>query len=398
MQTETQIELVERILDMHARRTTTLASEVLRVPAGDYVSTARFELEQATIFRDPVVACLSGDIAEVGDHISLESGGVPIVVVRAADGHPRAYLNICRHRASPLVSEPGHVARSWSCPFHGWVYDIDDGRLTGQPRSCDGFAGVDGESLGLRPLPVAEAHGLVVVSPSGSPFDVDDWLCGLGPELASYRMESLIPYRRASQRWSCNWKLLLDTFFESYHVFALHRVSLSALYLGIASPFDAFGPHNRLVVPQTSILELADQPSEKWELAPHAVVQYFLAPSTIVSNLYGYLVTWRFIPLSSGETLVENALYTETPVESDDERAHYDARFAAGRIITGDEDYPASERVHRNLESGLVDHTVIGRNEPGVVHFHQTLASRLHGRDIDEHLLLSAQGRDHGNS
>jgi phenylpropionate dioxygenase-like ring-hydroxylating dioxygenase large terminal subunit len=399
MRTETQIELVERVLHMHAHRTTALAAETRLIPAGDYTSKARFEAEQATVFRDPVLACLSGDIAEPGDHISFESGGVPIVVVRAADRHPRAYVNICRHRASPLVGDPGHVARSFSCPFHGWVYDIDDGRLSGQPRSCDGFDALDGESLGLRPLPVAERHGLVVVNPSGGPVDLDKWLCGLGPELASYRMEGLIPYRRASQTWSCNWKLLLDTFFESYHVFALHRVSLSALYLGIASPFDAFGPHNRLVVPQTSILELADVPRDKWELAPHAVVQYFLAPNMIVSNLYGYLVTWRFIPLSAGQTLVENTLYTETPVITDEERAHFDSRFAAGRIITGDEDYPASELIHRNLLSGLVDHTVIGRNEVGVVHFHQTLADRLQGRDSDsegrEHAEI--RGRDHAD-
>jgi len=259
------------------------------------------------------------------------------------------------------------------------VYDIDDGRLTAQPRSCDGFAAVDSQSLGLRPLPVAEAHGLVVVSPAGESFDVDEWLSGLGPELASYGLGALLPYRRASQTWACNWKLLLDTFFESYHVFALHRVSLGALYLGIASPFDAFGPHNRLVVPQTSILDQAGQPREKWELFPHAVVQYFLAPNMIVSNLYGYVVTWRFVPLAPGRTLVENTLYTETPVVSDADREHFDARFAAGRAITGDEDYPASELIHRNLASGCVDHTVIGRNEVGVVHFHQTLAARLQG-------------------
>jgi phenylpropionate dioxygenase-like ring-hydroxylating dioxygenase large terminal subunit len=381
MDTEAQIDLVGRILDMHTRRTTTLAPEVWTVPAADYVSGARFELEQATVFRDPVLACLSGDVAEPGDHLSFQSGGIPIVIVRGSDRRVRAYVNVCRHRASPLVGDPGHVARSFSCPFHGWVYEIDDGRLTGQPRSCDGFAGVDGSSLGLRPLPVAESHGLVVVSPRGEPVDVDRWLSGLGPELASYRFGSLLPYRRASQTWACNWKLLLDTFFESYHVFALHRVSLGALYLGIASPFDAYGPHNRLVVPQTSILEQADQPREKWDLLSHAVVQYFLAPNMIVSNLYGYLVTWRFVPLSAGETLVENTLYTEAPVVTDAERAHFDARFAAGRTITGDEDYPASELIHRNLQSGLVDHTVIGRNEAGVVHFHQMLAARLQGQD-----------------
>jgi hypothetical protein len=31
--------------------------------------------------------------------------------------------------------------------------------------------------------------------------------------------------------------------------------------------------------------------------------------------------------------------------------------------------------VHRGLASGMIDATVVGRNEPGIVHFHEMIRS-----------------------
>ena len=117
------------------------------------------------------------------------------------------------------------------------------------------------------------------------PLDVEEWLAGLGEELADYGYGAFVPFRTETTTWRANWKLLLDTFFESYHVFSLHRESLGTLYPGLASPVSALGPHNRIVVPQGSLLDLADQPESAWVLGPHAVVQYFVAPDLIFSNL-----------------------------------------------------------------------------------------------------------------
>ena len=378
MDREAQIEMVGRIIEMNANHTTTLADAGLEIPAGNYASPDRHALECSTIFRQPVLACLGVDVPEPGDVVTLEPGGIPVVVVRGLDGKAHAYVNACRHRGTAVAHGRGHVTRTFSCPFHGWVYDIDDGRLVAQPRSCDGFDGLDPDALGLRPLPVDERHGLVIVRPAGDqPVDVDEWLCGLGDELDARNYSELIPYQRVSTTWQCNWKLLLDTFLESYHVFALHRVSLGPFYLGIASPFDAFGTHNRIVVPQSSVLEQAERPRDEWELLPYAVLQYYLAPNVVVSNLYGYVLTWRFLADAADRTTVELSMYTYVPVETETERKHFDERFDAARSVTSDEDFPESERIHRNLASGVVDHTNAGRNEPGIIHFHRMLDAQL---------------------
>ena len=377
----TELQLVDRVFLQHAARTTSLAPAGTRVPASVYVSSDHWRRELRALFRDePVFACMSVDIAAPGSRFVFTSGGVPVVVVRSLDGTARAYVNVCRHRAAQLVREDDPGERSFVCPFHGWVYDITTGALVGQPRSCDGFDGVDPAELGLLPLAVSEHAGMVIVRPGGTTgIDAGDWLCGLGPELTSLDYASLEPYKCARTTWHCNWKLLLDTFLESYHVPALHKTSLGAAYIGAASPFDAFGRHNRIVVPQAAILDQAAMSREQWRLLPYAVLQYFLAPNVIVSNLYGYVMTWRFVPEATDCTVVEHALYTYRSVESDDDRAHFDQRFEAARAVTSNEDFPESERVHRNLASGAIDATVIGRNEPGVVHFHETMHERLAG-------------------
>jgi len=221
---------------------------------------------------------------------------------------------------------------------------------------------------------------MVVVRPGGTAaIDVDEWLCGLGDELDALAFASIVPYKSASTVWQCNWKLLIDTFLESYHVPALHKASLGAAYIGAASPFDAFGPHNRIVVPQAAILDQAPKPRDEWDLLASAVLQYFLAPNLVISNLYGYVMTWRFVPEAPDRTVVEHTLYTYRPAESDEDRAHFDQRFEAARSVTSNEDFPESELVHRSLASGMIDATVIGRNEPGIVHFHEMIREATAG-------------------
>src|SRR3954462_12327217 len=143
MERDAQIAMVERIMAMHAQHTTTLADATLEIPVATYASAARHALEVSTIFRElPVFACMSVDLPQAGDVMTLESGGIPVLVVRGTDGEVHAYVNACRHRATPLANQRGHVARTFNCPFHGWVYDIDDGHLVARPRSCEGFDGL----------------------------------------------------------------------------------------------------------------------------------------------------------------------------------------------------------------------------------------------------------------
>jgi phenylpropionate dioxygenase-like ring-hydroxylating dioxygenase large terminal subunit len=376
-----QTEVIARWLDMYRRGTTQLADDVVRVDTSVYRSTEWWEREQDALFRQGViVACLTADVPAAGDYVTVESGGVPLIVSRDEDGAVHAFVNACRHRASTVVEGCGHRGRSFVCPFHNWTYALD-GRLLAQPRSQDGFATLDRDDFGLRAVPAAEAHGLVLVRPGGgAAIDADGALHGLGPELGSFNLDRYRVYGRRARQWRCNWKLLLDTFMESYHVFALHGASVGPDYPGHVMIYDTYGPHMRIPVPRASILEFEQRPRDEWSLLPHATVQYHLAPNAMVNHTIDHVILWRFVSTAVDATTAEMTMYV--PIDDGRERSdvwqkEMDDWFELHDAVTRDEDYPESEHIQRVLASNRVSETVLGRNEGAVQHFHRSVRAAV---------------------
>ena len=77
-------------------------------------------------------------VARPGDFVTAEIAGEPVLVVRGDDGVLRAFFNVCRHRAAPVLTEPCGHATKLRCRYHGWTYDLA-GKLRGTPE----FDGVE---------------------------------------------------------------------------------------------------------------------------------------------------------------------------------------------------------------------------------------------------------------
>ena len=374
MRIELQREIVGRLLAAHDAGETQLADEALAVPASDFCDPGRFALEQQLVFRrQPNAICVSSDLAEPGDNLAVDVGGVPVMVVRGQDGALRAFLNICRHRGSPLVEAPGKRARSFRCGFHGWTYDLD-GRLIATPYGDDGFTGLDRACLGLMPVPVEEAFGLVFVRAEGEEaIDADAWLGGAGGEVGDFQFGQYHPFDVWSSEWACNWKLLLDTFLEAYHVFALHADTVARYFLVRPSAFEPFGPHLRFHSLQKSLLELKGTDPAGWELLPHGTVEYLIAPATVLSHSVDHLALYRFLPLEADRTAVEATLYTPSPVETERQASHFRKTLELHQRVSGDQDFTQQVKIQRSLATGRVDRVLFGRNEPAAIHFHRSL-------------------------
>ena len=378
MKPERQREIVRRLLALHDAKSTELAPEPLRNPAADYTSAEQFALEERHLFRErPIVACLSVDVAEPGAFVTTDCGGIPIVVVRGDDGELRAFVNICRHRASILLDGHGTLNRSIVCGFHGWTYGLD-GVLIAQPFSCDGFSSIDPGELSLRPAAVAERSGLVFVrAATDEPIDLDEVLCGVDDELDDFELSSFFRYDSWVSSWKCNYKLMLDTFLEAYHVFALHRRSVARYYITAPSTWDPFGPNLRYHSLQKNFPELKDLPEDQWDLESRGTIEYFIAPNTILSHSVDHLAIYRFLPTDVDETTAEMTIYTPKAVESDAEHEHYRRTLELHKRVSGGEDFIQQEGIQRSLASGLVKETIFGRNEPAAIHFHNSLRELL---------------------
>ena len=183
-----------------------------------------------------MLVALSADLPTTGDCLATEVAGVPLLLVRGEDAAVRGFLNICRHRGGRVFSGRGRPGRALKCPYHSWAYDLD-GELLGQPLARDASAGLERSKLGVLTVPVAERFGLVFDAPGGSdPIDVQRELAGLGPELSDYGFENWRYLDQRSGVFEANWKLVYDTFLETYHVFSLRSGLMPAVVYGRNEP------------------------------------------------------------------------------------------------------------------------------------------------------------------
>ncbi len=379
MRHDVQVKVLRRFFEARQARTTDMAERIHRNPATVYTDAGRFAAEWERLFRPgPLVVGLSADLPAVGDYFTTEAAGVPILLVRGEDGAARAFLNVCRHRGGRVADGRGRPGRAFTCPYHAWCYDIH-GRLVGQPLAQDAFEELDRDATGLISLPVAEEYGLLLVRPAGgAPIDADAELAGLGPELAGFGFEHHRFFTEVSETFAMNWKLGIDTFLEAYHIFSLHRATIAEDFLSTPSLHDAFGPHGRLIAFRRSLLDLAEADEETWNLRDHSALVYRLAPNAVISLVAsGHTELWEFHPDGPDRTRVSIKFYTPGEVVSEKERDYWNRNVQITTGVVFAEDFRQQETIHANLGSGLLPELIFGRNEPGLIHFHQSLAAAL---------------------
>jgi phenylpropionate dioxygenase-like ring-hydroxylating dioxygenase large terminal subunit len=304
--------------------------------------------------------------------------GTPVLLTRARDGVVRAFVNICRHRQAPLADGCG-AARRLVCPYHSWAYDLQ-GTVTGVPGE-EGFAQARADGLKLTELPAAEEAGFLWVGlDPDADLDVAAHLGDLGPELASWDIGSWTPVGEKKLNTRIDWKLALDTFAENYHFATVHKDTFATVAMSNCTVFDSFGPHHRLVFPMLGIEESASVPEEEWVPLHKFVVIYALYPNVVLSVTPVNGEVFRVYPGDGpGHSITyhQNAAPIDAAKEGELEGAHAVFEYAHGTVR--DEDYTLATRIQANLETGLLPELLFGRNEPGVQHRHDVLATALAG-------------------
>lgn len=379
MQRAAELSLIRRMLAHLEAGTTDQTKQPLSLPTFHHTAESHLEVERRVLFRgQPIAAALSADLPTAGRFVTLESGGVPLLVVRGRDARPRAYLNVCRHRGAPVASGRGEAAGGrLRCPFHAWTYDLE-GALASIPMGEVGHAACDRSGLGLQPRPCAESSGLVFVRAEGDePIDARNWLGDVAGDLETLGLEGFHPFASRSTRWQGNWKLLLETFLESYHVFSLHRETVHPYYFSLPMVADRLGPHLRFPVARRTLASLSNVPESEWRLVDHATVQWYLAPNALLSATRDYALLWRFSSSTPNTCDVETHFYTARPVSNEASTKRWNDSFELQLRVTGAEDFPMQEKIQRGLDSGAAPFLVIGTHEIGVIHLHETLAQLI---------------------
>jgi phenylpropionate dioxygenase-like ring-hydroxylating dioxygenase large terminal subunit len=374
-----QLEQSRKLLSYLDSGTTAMADGIYLNPVTDYTCPNQFVRERALFFhRGPLNIGLSCLLPAVGDYMTHDYLGVPIVLVRHEDGFLRGFLNVCRHRGARVAEGCGNGARRFTCPYHGWTYGID-GRLVARPDERS-FAEIDKSSSGLRALPVMEKYGMIWMSPTaGASFDIDALLSGLQRDLAAFRVDCYHHYATRVLHRRVNWKIVIDTFLETYHLSVLHQNTVHPILHSNLATFDAFGRNLRMIGARRTIAKLRELPESEWNLIPHSAIVCVLFPNTLFIMQGDHLETWHVYPAGNGvdESVMCVSLYTPEAATTESARRHWDRNMELLMATVDKEDFPVSEGIQRGFYSGAQDEILFGRNEPSLQHFHKSIKAAL---------------------
>lgn len=374
----TQVALTERLLRHLDNNTTDTGDDILRHPVSVYTCPERLTAEEALLRREPLLMGLSCRLPSPGTYLTDDDTGIPILMMRDDDGVARAFINACRHRGARLAEGSGDLGPRLVCPYHAWAYDRQ-GNLTHAPHAHH-FDGFDIAGCGLRELSVAERHGLLFVRPEGDEsIECDRHLGGLASELANYGFDSYHHFE--TRRISCrmNWKIIIDTFLEPYHFAALHKATVAPIFVPNLCLFDAFGRNLRETLPRRTIAECRDEPRENWDLIRHSAIVYVLFPNTVFVMQQDHAEVWRCFPVDGrpDRSIVSLEFYIPEPANSDKARRHWQANMDLTVRTVEQEDFPVGEGIQRGFAAKAADHLVIGRNEPALAFFEETISSAI---------------------
>lgn len=378
----TDIETVARQLTQHLREGTTDMGDEFRVPVAHFTSPERAALERKVLMRMPLIIGRGAEIPRKGDFITREVLGIPLIVVRKADGSIASYVNICRHRGGRVENDDAGNKRFFTCAYHGWSYACSTGELRGVPYD-DFYTHVDRETHGLNVVRTEEWQGFLFAKFSGDTGQsVEDWL---GPEvnaqLDGLGVAGAETYLHKSFTLDINWKLVLDGAIDVLHPKFLHPDGVGKLIETNTSVWRDYGRHGQSYSPRTKLGDLARSGEEveaAWKLIGSNL---FLYPNASVIAAPDHVEFWTVWPdpQNPGRSRTEIRFLVRPELLDDRMRARLDKSWAILEQAASEEDWPMEVTIQQNSEAWPQGTYLYGRNEQSCQHLHRQLA-----RDIDE--------------
>lgn len=344
------------------------------IPSAWYFDPEVCAVERRAVFGAGwIVAGRLDPVAEPGSFFTTEIAGEPILVVRDTDGVLRAFYNVCRHRAAPVMTEPQGQATRLRCRYHGWTYDLA-GRLRGVPE-FDGVADFCREDYGLAGVAVDTWGPLVWINLSPSPAPLTELLAPLTERTAGLGLEALRFVERRNYDLACNWKVFVDNYLDGgYHVNTIHP--------GLAGVLD-YAHYRTEIAGDTSVqispLRSAASPGDSsvGQVRSGANAYYWwIFPNFMVNIYQGVMDTNLVLPLGPDHCrVVFDFYFAET--EGAEARQYIAQSIAVADQIQR-EDQGICEDVQHGLASRSFDTGRFSvRREAAGYHFHRLLARRL---------------------
>ncbi|MFP6638839.1 MAG: aromatic ring-hydroxylating dioxygenase subunit alpha [Myxococcota bacterium] len=355
------------------------------LPTWAYANEELLELEYPYFFvRTWQFAGHESELRKPGDFITLDLWRDSVVILHGRDGELRAFLNICRHRASRLLDGRGNCGATIRCRYHGWSY-WNDGGLSGIP-SPENFPGVDRSQLGLLEIQCEVYRGLVFVRIDGDGPSVASQLGQVDGWIKSYRPEDYVLLSEpVTETWKANWKIAWDNYLENYHIPVghpgLHRLVVESdegaiLPGGSSAGFFEMNPKPSRVEHERRYQEQVGCTDHRY---PAAIRRKWLQldfESNMGVEFYPALfVVFQVLPLAADESLIRMSLYSPPDLNTDEE----EIRSIELKLLdeVNAEDKVLCERIQRGVGTHGYQPGPLSLEESGIHDFHERVRTYL---------------------
>ncbi|HXN60245.1 MAG TPA: aromatic ring-hydroxylating dioxygenase subunit alpha [Acidimicrobiales bacterium] len=216
------------------------------------------------------MACREEEVEDVGDFVEYIIADQSYVVIRSSSGTIKAYPNACLHRGTQLKQGRG-TATEFRCSFHAWCWELDG--TCREILDPGDFGDPDLADLRLPECAVATWAGFVFINPDPDGIPFEEWIAPVAERTDAYRMEDMRYVSLRSTIVPANWKVGVEAFIESYHIFGTHPQAVLASD-GTYAMFDGFGEHGRMIVPMgrpTARIEIEDESEILDEMVPNLI-------------------------------------------------------------------------------------------------------------------------------
>ena len=368
------------------------------IPVERFTSDEFWDLEREHLW--PKVWVIAGrvdDVQNVGDFITFDDLGPPMVIVRGRDMQLRAFYNTCQHRGAPVVRETKGTSKLLRCQYHSWSYDIDSGRLVSVPDERD-FVGLDKDQRCLSTVRCETWDGWIFVNQDPHAMPLHEWLGPIPDELAELQGPRLRTVARESEVVPCNWKVTAEAFLEVYHFKHIHSrggdslldnrgAVMSLLPNGCSrmiTPYSKgtysllgmqdFDDYQHIVLPGFEDIETVND-MVRCTSSAYSVFPNLITP--IAAYGFPFITFW---PIDKRTTRIDWTHYA--PIDFDPAEGHPDnwkGRLANFAQIMA-EDFWNMAPMQKSLESPAMRGVPINYQERRIWHFHEQIDSMI-GRD-----------------
>jgi p-cumate 2,3-dioxygenase alpha subunit len=199
-----------------------------RVHRDAFRSAEIFEAEKQLIFSKCwLYLGHETELKNKGDFVARTVAGRDLIFVRSREGVIGAYFNSCTHRGARVCRDPRGNAKSFACPYHGWVYSTA-GKLQSM-NATRGFPdniNADG-ALNLRAVPRLEHYrGFYFVNYDAGAVSLPDYLAGARAflDLMCDQGEGEIEVLPGEHAYgiNANYKFMCENSYDGYHLLPTH--------------------------------------------------------------------------------------------------------------------------------------------------------------------------------